>query len=648
MAEYRTALTTSFLFKFWAVSCCALRIACAESALAHELNEEERVVSKARQEYAPVEDRAIVGKGVAHLAALKQVTGEARYVDDMPPIAGELHVGLVLSTRAHAHILGINADKALALPGVVRVLTARDVPGENHWNIFKDEEILPADTVHYYGQPLALVLATTQKTAQEAARLVAVAYEELPAVLSIRDAVAQSSFYDETRQLINGDVDKALAAADLVLEGESYCGAQEHFYLETMGAIAVPKGEDGEMEVFASTQNPTEAQMVVAEVLGVPASRVVCRVKRMGGGFGGKESRSVLIAAFAALGAHHTGRSVRIALDRDEDMQVSGQRHPFYGRWTVGVTKEGRILGLRARIYSNGGFSHDLSIGVLERAVSHLDNCYRMPATDFVGRVCRTNTQSNTAFRSFGGCQGMFLSENMLCEVADRLNLSVDHVREINLYRTGDVTPFSQKLDDWNVPQMWAQLKSKACYDERRQAVDEFNRQSTHRKRGLAMLPTKFGISFGVKHLNQGMALVHVYMDGSVLVAHGGTEMGQGLHTKMAMVAAETLELPLESIFISETATNTAANTSPTAASASSDLNGFAVYNACKELADRLRPYRERMAGEPFAKIAKVAYLDRCNLTAAGHYCTPDIGFNWMKNEGLLYFYFTQGVAIAE
>ncbi|KAJ2863669.1 hypothetical protein GGH94_003443 [Coemansia aciculifera] len=648
MAEYRTALTTSFLLKFWAVSCSALRIACAESLLAHELGDEERVVSKARQEYAPVEDRAIVGKGVAHLAALKQVTGEARYVDDMPALAGELHVGLVLATRAHARILSIDAEPALALSGVVRVLTARDVPGENHWNIFKDEEILPTDTAHYYGQPLALVLATTQKLAQDAARLVSVSYEDLPAVLSIRDAVAKSSFYDETRQLVNGDVDAALAAAHLVLEGESYCGAQEHFYLETMGAVAVPKGEDGEMDVFASTQNPTEAQMVVAEVLGVPASRVVCRVKRMGGGFGGKESRSVLIAAFAALGAHHTGRSVRIALDRDEDMQVSGQRHPFYGTWTVGVTKEGRILGLRARIYSNGGFSHDLSIGVLERAVSHLDNCYRMPATDFVGRVCRTNTQSNTAFRSFGGCQGMFLSESMLCEVADRLGLAVEAVREINLYQPGDVTPFSQPLDDWNVPLMWDQLKAKAQYDERRRAVDEFNNHSTHRKRGLAMLPTKFGISFGVKHLNQGMALVHVYMDGSVLVAHGGTEMGQGLHTKMAMVAAETLELPLESIFISETATNTAANTSPTAASASSDLNGFAVYNACKELADRLRPYRERMAGESFAKIAKTAYLDRCNLTAAGHYCTPDIGFNWAKNEGLLYFYFTQGVAIAE
>ncbi|KAJ2062096.1 hypothetical protein GGI17_002663 [Coemansia sp. S146] len=641
------ALTTSFLFKFWAVSCSTLRIACVESLLAHELGDEERMVSKARQEYASVKDRAIVGKGVAHLAALKQVTSEARY-DDMPALAGELHVGLVLSTRAYARIPSIDAEPALALSGVVRVLTVRDVPGENHWNVFKDEEILPTDTVRYYGQPLALVLATTRKLAQDAVRLVSVSYEDLPAVLSIRDAVAKSSFYDETRQLVNGDVDAALAAADLMLEGESYCGGQEHFYMETMGAIAVPKGEDGEMDVFATTQNPSGVQMAVAEVLGVPASRIVCRVKCMGGGFGGKESRSVPIAAFAALGAHHTGRSVRISLDRNEDMQTSGQRHPFFGKWMVGVTKEGRILGLRARIYSNGGFSHDLSISVMGHALGHLDNCYRIPATDFVGRVCRTSTQSNTAFRSFGACQGMFLCESMLCEVADRLGLAVETLREINLYEPGDITPFSQKLAGWNVPRMWDQLKAKAQYDERRQAVDEFNKHSTHRKRGLTMLPTRFGTSFDVKHLNQDMALVHVYMDGSMLVVHGGTEMGQGLHMKMAMVAAETLELPLESIFISETATNTVANTSPTAASISSDLNGFAVYNTCKELADRLRPYRERMAGAPFAKIAKAGYLDRCNLTATGHYQTPDVGYDWDKNKVLLYFYFTQGVAIAE
>ncbi|KAJ2508181.1 hypothetical protein IWW47_000745, partial [Coemansia sp. RSA 2052] len=646
MAEYRTALTASFLLKFWAASCAALDIACAESVDLEE--EDQRVVSKARQEYASVEDRAIVGKGVAHLAALKQTTGEARYVDDMPALAGELRIGLVLSTHAHARILGIDGELALALPGVVRVLTAKDVPGENHWNIFKDEEILPTGEVHYYGQPVALVIATSLKLAQDAARLVVVHYEALPAVLSIRDAIAQQAFFAETRRLVNGDVDAALAAADFVLEGSSYCGAQEHFYLETMGAVAVPKGEDGEMEVFATMQNPTVTQMVVAEVLGVPASRVVCRVKRMGGGFGGKESRSMLIAAFAALGAHHTGKSVRIALDRDEDMQTSGQRHPFYSKWTVGVTRQGKILALRARVFSNGGFSHDLSINVMEHALAHLDNCYRIPVTDFVGRVCRTNTQSSTAFRGFGACQAMFLSESMLCEVADRLQMPVEAIRELNLYQRGDVTPFSQKLDGWNVPHMWDQLKAKAQYDERRREVDEFNRRSTSRKRGLAMLPTKFGLSFGPKFLNQGMALVHVYMDGSVLVAHGGTEMGQGLHTKMAMVAAETLDLPLESIFISETATNTVANTSPTGASVSSDLNGYAVYNACKELADRLQPYRKRMAGEPFAKIAKAAYLDRCNLTATGHYCTPDVGFDWEKQEGLLYFYFTQGVAVAE
>ncbi|KAJ1965923.1 hypothetical protein GGI12_000444 [Dipsacomyces acuminosporus] len=649
MAEYRSALTTSFLFKFWAISCHQLGIDCAEAAFAHEMVDDERGVTKGKQEYASITDMAIVGKGVTHMSALKQVTGEARYTDDMPAIQGELFMALVMSQKAHARIVSIDASKALELPGVQKVLTAKDVPGSNKWNIFHDEEILPSDEVHYVGQPVALVLADSQKVAQEAARsLVKVEYEELPAILGVREAVEKQSFFDEVRQLKNGDVQKAFDESDLVLEGESYCGPQEHFYLETMGSIAVPKGEGDEFDIYASTQNPTEAQMVCAEVLGVPANRIVCHVKRMGGGFGGKESRSVLIAAFTTLGAYHTKKSVRIMLDRDEDMQTSGQRHPYFGKWKVGVSKEGKLLGLKVAIYSNGGFSHDLSIGVLERSLSHVDNCYMIPNTDIVGRVCRTNTQSNTAFRSFGGCQGMFILESMLCEVADHLGMSVEHLREINMYKLGDVTPFSQKLDDWNVPLMWDQIKEKADYERRRKEIDEFNAATRYKKRGLSLLPTKFGISFGVKHLNQGMALVHVYMDGSVLVAHGGTEMGQGLHTKMAMIAAETLDLPLESIFISETATNTAANTSPTAASASSDLNGYAVYNACKELADRLRPYREKMKGEPFAKIAKTAYLDRCTLTSAGHYATPDIGFNWQKNEGLLYFYFTQGVALTE
>ncbi|ORX66053.1 xanthine dehydrogenase [Linderina pennispora] len=559
-----TTLTTSFLFKFWAIACAALQINTKEAAFAHEMEDSEREMCKGQQEYAT---------GVTHMSALKQVTGEARYTDDIP-------------ARAHAKILSIDASRALAMPGVHRVLTHKDVPGSNVWNIFHDEEILPSEEVHYMGQP---------KLAQEAARsAVAVEYDDLPAVLSIRDAVAQDSLFPEVRQLINGDVEQAFRDADFVFEGESYCGAQEHFYLETFGCITVPKGEGDEFDIYSSTQNPTESQLVAAEALGVPANRIVCHTKRLGGGFGGKESRSVLLSTFTTLGAYHTNKSVRCILDRDEDMQTSGQRHPFLGKWRVGVNRDGKLVGLRAHIYSNGGFSHDLSMGVLERAVSHLDNCYWIPNNEIVGRVCKTNTQSNTAFRSFGGCQGMIILESMLCEVADKLAMPVERLREINMYKEGQLTPFRQPVVDWNVPLMWEQLKAKASYDERRREGRRLQR--------------KFGISFGVKFLNQGYALVH---------------MGQGLHTKMAQIAAETLE----------TATNTAANTSPTAASASADLNGFAVYNACKELADRLRPWPTWIAST-------------CRRPATMR--LPDIGFDWEKNEGQFFFYFTQGVAAAE
>ncbi|KAJ2783497.1 hypothetical protein GGI15_002555 [Coemansia interrupta] len=654
MAEYRAALAGSFMLKFWALTQADAAAPAAAGLHAAEMDDglgaahEGRAVCRGRQAYASVRERAVVGRGVAHASALQQATGEARYVDDMPPTRGELHMALVPAAHAHARILGIDASDALAMPGVVRVLTAADVPGENVWNIFADEEVLPTTHVHYAGQPVALVVAASRRAAQDAAQAVHVTYEALPAVLTVRDAVAQGALFGEERALRRGDVDAALAAAPHVLAGESYCGAQEHFYLEPMGALAVPRGEADELDVYASTQNPTETQMVCAAALGVAASRVVCRVKRLGGGFGGKESRSVLLAAFAALGAHHTRAPVRAVLDRDDDMRTSGQRHPFLARWTVGFDGAGRLLALRMHVFSNGGFSHDLSVGVLERAVSHVDNCYRLGACEIVGRIARTNTQSNTAFRGFGGCQGMFLLESMLCEVAAAVGRTPEALRRLNMYRAGDTTPFGQRLDDWNVPLMWDRLAASADFAPRRAAVDAYNARSRHRKRGLAMLPTKFGISFGVKFLNQGMALVHVYTDGSVLVAHGGTEMGQGLHTKMAQVAAETLRVPLAAVFVSETATNTAANTSPTAASASSDLNGFAVHNACAALAERLRPYRERMPDASFARVARAAYLDRVSLTAAGHYATPDIGFDWQAGTGQLYFYFTQGVAVAE
>ncbi|KAJ1674807.1 hypothetical protein EV182_002521, partial [Spiromyces aspiralis] len=433
-----------------------------------------------------------------------------------------------------------------------------------------------------------------------------------------------------------------------VFEGESYCDGQEHFYLETQACLVIPRGEGDEYEVWSSTQNPTETQAVVSEILDVPRNRIVARVKRLGGGFGGKESRASVLAAITALGAHLSGRPVRIQLDRDEDMQISGQRHAFYSTWKVAVDNDGRIDALEMHLYGNAGHSLDLSTGVLERAVSHADNCYHLPNSRIVGKLCKTHTQSNTAFRGFGGPQGMILMEQCLEEIADRLGIPVEVVRERNFYREGQHTPFHQTVGDWHIPRMWKQIQESSGFTARKQAINEFNARSRYRKRGISILPTKFGISFGAKFMNQAGALVHVYQDGTVLVSHGGTEMGQGLHTKMCQIAADALEISLDQVFLSDTSTNVVANTSPTAASAGSDLNGYAVYNACMKIKERLAPLRKKMAGEPFSKICRQAHIERINLSANGFYKTPDIGFNWETEEGMLFFYFTQGIAVTE
>lgn len=336
-------------------------------------------------------------------------------------------------------------------------------------------------------------------------------------------------------------------------------------------------------------------------------------------------------------------------LNRDEDIITSGARHPFMARWKVGVMNSGKLVALEADVYCNAGWSQDLSAAVSDRALSHIDNCYNIPNVHVKGRVCKTNTASNTAFRGFGGPQGMFLAESYMEEVADGLGMPVDQLREINLYKEGDITHFNQELVDYHVPLLIKQLKDETDYPARRAAVDAFNRTHKWKKRGLSLIPTKFGISFTAIFLNQAGALVHIYHDGSILVAHGGTEMGQGLHTKMTMIAAEALGVPMDSVFISETSTQTVANTSPTAASASSDLNGYAVQNACDQLNERLAPYREKLG--PTAtmhELAHAAYFDRVNLSANGHYKTPDIGYTWGPNTGQMYFYFTQGAALSE
>ena len=395
--------------------------------------------------------------------------------------------------------------------------------------------------------------------------------------------------------------------------------------------------------------NAAYRQTYVSQVTGVQANKIVSKVKRLGGGFGGKETRSILLAGICATAANKVKRPVRCMLNRDEDILTSGQRHPFLARWKVAVNKDGKLQALDADVFANAGWSQDLSGAVVDRALSHVDGCYRFPNIHVRGRLAKTNTVSNTAFRGFGGPQGMFIAETYMEEIADHLGIPVDRLREINMYKPNDRTHFKQALKDWHVPLMYQQVLQGSDYAKRRQAVDEYNAEHKWKKRGLAIIPTKFGISFTALFLNQAGALVHLYHDGSVLVAHGGTEMGQGLHTKMTMIAAQALGVPLSDVYISETATNTVANSSSTAASASSDLNGYAIFNACEQLNERLKPYREKLGKEASMKeLVHAAYFDRVNLSANGFYKTPDIGYVWGANTGQMFFYFTQGVAAAE
>ncbi|KAF8539986.1 molybdopterin binding aldehyde oxidase/xanthine dehydrogenase [Trichophaea hybrida] len=653
MAAYRKSLAFGFFYRFWHDTVTELKGTLSEADdLVPEIK---RDISFGKRDHdtAQAYKQRVLGQTKEHVSAMKQVTGEAQYTDDIPKIANELIGCLVLSTKAHAKLLSVDNSLALEIPGVVAYVDHNDLPSPevNWWGApMCDEVFFAVDEVFTAGQPIGMILAESQQAAAEGARAIQIEYEELPAIFTIEEAIEKESYFDHYRFLRRGDpIEEALANADHVISGVSRMGGQEHFYLETQAVVVIPKSESGEIEVWSCTQNPTETQTYIAQVCGVAANRVVAKVKRLGGGFGGKETRSVQIAAIAAVAAKKHKRAVRCMLNRDEDIITSGGRHPFLGRWKVGVMNDGKIVALDADIFCNGGWAQDLSAAVSDRALSHVDNCYNIPNVDVRGRPCRTNTVSNTAFRGFGGPQGMFIAECYMEEVADQLSIPVDKLREINYYKEGDITHFNQKLVDYHVPLMVEQLKEEADYESRRQAVDEFNNTHKWKKRGLSLIPTKFGISFTALFLNQAGALVHIYHDGSVLVAHGGTEMGQGLHTKMVMVAAEALGVPMEDVFISETATNTVANTSSTAASASSDLNGYAIFNACEQLNERLKPYREKFGPDAsMKKLATAAYFDRVNLSANGHYKTPDIGYTWGPNVGMMYFYFTQGAALSE
>jgi xanthine dehydrogenase/oxidase len=655
MATYRKTLALGFFYKYYHEVLAGLNAKETEIDT-QAIGEIERDISsgwkdgKAAEAYKQSE----VGQSKNHVAALQQTTGEAQYTDDIPLQRNELYGCLVLSTKAHAKLLSVDAEAALDLPGVAAYVDHKDLatPESNWWGAPAcDETFFAIDEVFTAGQPIGMILADTAKHAEQAARAVKIEYEELPAIFTIEEAIQQESFFQHFRHIKKGDVEKAFEEADHVFTGTARMGGQEHFYLETQACLAVPKPEFGEMEIFSSTQNPAETQAYVSKVLGVSANKINARVKRMGGGFGGKETRSIQLAGIVAVAANKVRKPVRCMLNRDEDILTSGQRHPFLARWKVAVNKDGKLQALDADVFNNGGWSQDLSGAVVERALSHIDGCYSIPNVHVRGRVAKTNTVSNTAFRGFGGPQGMFICETFMEEIADHLNMPVEKLREINMYspESNMITHFNQEIKDWYVPLMYQQVQSESEYSRRRAEIEQFNKTHKWNKRGLAIVPTKFGISFTALFLNQAGALVHIYHDGSILVAHGGTEMGQGLHTKMTQIAAEALQVPLESVFISDTATNTVANSSSTAASASSDLNGYAIFNACAQLNERLAPYREKLGPNATMKeLAHMAYFDRCNLSAQGFYKTPDIGYVWGANTGQMFFYFTQGVAAAE
>ncbi len=588
-----------------------------------------------------------VGSALPHESAALHVTGQALYTDDLVHRTHHvLHAHPVCSPHAHARITRLDTAAALDVAGVVRVLTAEDVPGINDAGTKHDEPLFP-EIVMFVGQAVCWVLGETLEAARLGAEAVIVDYEPLPAVISLTEAIEAESFQGARPVVERGEVDAALAAAPHVFEGVTEMAGQEHFYLETHAALALVD-EGGQVFVQCSTQHPTETQEIVAHVLGVQSHHVTAQCLRMGGGFGGKEMQPHGFAAVAALGAVLTGRPVRVRLDRTHDLTMTGKRHGFHATWKVGFDDGGRLVGLAATLTSDGGWSLDLSEPVLARALCHVDNAYWIPHVRIAGRVAHTHKTSQTAFRGFGGPQGMLVIEDILGRCAPLLGMDPTDLRRTNFYVEGQATPYAQPVrHPERLVAAWEQVLASGDVAARRTEIEAFNAAHPHRKRGLAVTPLKFGISFNFTSFNQAGALVHVYKDGSVLINHGGTEMGQGLHTKMLQVAATALGVPLELVRIAPTRTDKVPNTSATAASSSTDLNGGAIKHACDQITARLQEFD---AGRdlPWPDLVREAYFARIQLWAAGFYRTEGLHWDPVSMQGHPFKYFAYGVAAAE
>lgn len=628
-----------------------------------------------------------------HESAHKHVSGEAVYTDDFGARKNALEIWPVCAPHARARILKRDASAAKTMPGVKAVLLAEDVPGINDVGAIRHDEILLADkAVFYHGQIIALVVGESQEACREAAKKIVVEYEPLPPILTIKDAIAHNSFHTEPNFIRRGDLQRALADSPEILEGEFSLEGQEHFYLEMQAAYAEP-GEDGSMFVMSSTQHPSEVQHIVAHLLHVPVNQVVVQSPRMGGGFGGKETQAATFAALASLAAAKTGKPVRVRVNRDLDMMLTGKRHPFLAKFKVGYNSQGDLLAAKVELISNGGWSLDLSMPVTDRAMFHLDNAYYIPSAEFSGQVAKTNIASNTAFRGFGGPQGMVVIEEIMDRIARRLGKPPEEIRERNLYRGAgatNTTHYGQEIEDNRIQRVWSELKSSSALATRRAEIAKWNSANPHRKRGIAMTPVKFGISFTLTHLNQAGALVLIYQDGTVQVNHGATEMGQGVHTNIAMVAAKELGVTLDKMRVMPTSTDKVPNTSATAASCGTDLNGMAVKNACEILRARIAPVALKLVADElanlksktekgqslltsaptieglvfadgfvfhreapdakvlFTQVVQQAYFQRISLSSTGYYATPEIHYDRAKGQGHPFLYFAIGAAVTE
>ena len=500
-----------------------------------------------------------IGKPIKHSSADLHATGEAKYVDDLPRLENELFLGFVLSTEAHAKILEIDASKALAMTGVVGFFSSEDLTEEENrfsTSVVNDEVLFAEGTVECVGQVIGLVVANDQDLATKAANQVKVCYQSLTAVLSIEDAIEVNSYFPaKNSEICVGDLNQGFRDCDQILTGTFRTGGQEHFYMETQCCLAIPTMESGEIEIFSATQNPTEVQRAVAGMLQVGMHKVTSRARRLGGGFGGKETRCVPFALATAFVAAKMGQPVRFMLDRDQDMIATGTRHPMLGKYKVGFNTDGTIQALDAQLYFNAGYTTDLSVAVMERGITHIDNSYRIKNLKVKGYCCKTNLQSNTAFRGFGAPQAMMLTEVVMDDVASKLKVDTSALRRLNMYDEGDVTFINQPLDHCTLSKCWDECQQLSNYSEALADVKDFNTKNRWTKRGISMVPVKFGVSFGAKFLNQGGALVHIYKDGSVLLSHAGVEMGQGLHTKTIQVASTVFGIPLQDVHVLETNT---------------------------------------------------------------------------------------------